>query len=150
MKKFTDQLTALSTPDIRSVLRYLNNNIQKTVNATKLASMKHDLALKNIEDNYTPANIEKALDQLASGTAAKPRTAKTTPKNKPKTVPPSAAASYIIDVGGNFFVIAAGPNGACTLDDTIFASLEAAHKEWPEAIPPQAIATADDIKDMLG
>lgn len=78
MKKFTAELEKLTTPDIRSTLRWLNNNTEKTTKPTELASMKHDKCLKIIEDKYKPADIEKALDALASGGTKKPKTEKTT------------------------------------------------------------------------
>jgi hypothetical protein len=86
-KKFTEELTKLSTPDIRSVLRFLNNNAGKHVEATKLASMRHDKALAIIEDKYKPVDIEKALTALASGTTSKSRTEKApnTPAPSPVT-----------------------------------------------------------------
>jgi hypothetical protein len=67
MKKFTEELTKLTTPDIRSVLRWLNNEVERHVKPTELASMKHDKCLKIIEDKYKPADIEKALDNISSG-----------------------------------------------------------------------------------
>jgi hypothetical protein len=179
-KKFTQQLTDLTTPDIRSVLRWLNNNVEKHVKPTLLASMKHDKALAVIEDKYKPADIEKALDNLASGTlgnkreAAAPTT--TTTHTKPhtngkfasamqelhtladeldkciknlKNTSGMSGASYIIEVGGNFFVIGASANGACLMDNTIFTTAEAAHKHWPEAILPAPLATAEDLGDLL-
>lgn len=179
MKKYTEQLTKLSTTDIRSVLRYLNNTAEKHVEATKLASMKHDKCLAVIEEKYTPAQIGTALEAFASGdTKRKPAddTTKKASAEKPerrkldvvlkdlhdiadhfdkllreaRSVSGMGGASYIIDIGGNWFVIAAGPSGACTLDDAIYTSAEAAHKDWPEAILPGPVTKPDELDDMLG
>lgn len=177
MKKFTEELKKLSTTDLRSVLRWLNNNVEKLVKPTDLASMKHDKALTVIEDKFKAADIEKALDALSSGTtSSKPKVDKPAPVAKPlkpgKSTPSPATspraieqaitelrraiaentnplASYVIDIGGNFFVIAVGRNGACTLDDSIFTTADAAHKAWPEAILPGPLAKEDDLKDLL-
>lgn len=81
-KKHTEDLKALSTPNIRSVLRWLNNNIEKKTKPTELASMKHDKCLSIIEDKYKPADIEKALTALM--TDDKPKRHKATPK-EPET-----------------------------------------------------------------
>lgn len=190
-KKFTEELTKLNTPDIRSVLRWLNNNAEKLVKPTELASMKHDRALKIIEDKYKPADIEKALDALSSGdkpTRKKadklaPAAKTDTPKadKKAPVVSPTirnkfqkaldklraieselgdgiraleasditdSGASYIVDMGGGFVVIAASGNGACIIEGG-FKTLEAAHKEWPEAIPPAAISKPEEVADLL-
>ena len=67
MKKFHEELEGLTTPNIRSVLRWLNNNVEKTTKPVELASMKHDKCLKIIEDKYKPHDIEKALAEYANG-----------------------------------------------------------------------------------
>lgn len=196
MKKFTEELTKLNTPDIRSVLRWLNNNAEKLVKPTELASMKHDRALKIIEDKYKPADIEKALDALSSGdkptrkkgdkktdspaTEPAPAPAPKADKKAPVVSPTirnkfqkaldklraieselgegiraleasditDSGASYIVDMGGGFVVIAASGNGACIIEGG-FKTLEAAHKEWPEAIPPAAISKPEEVADLL-
>lgn len=80
-KKFTEELSKLTTPDIRSVLRWLNNNIEKTTKATDVASMKHDKAQKIIEEKYKPADIEKGLNSLTEAKPARGR--KTKPDAQP-------------------------------------------------------------------
>lgn len=79
-KKFTEELSKLNTPDIRSVLRFLNNAApKKLVKPTELASMRHDKCLKAIEDKFNTSDIEKALESLkAPGKKAPSKKADTT------------------------------------------------------------------------
>lgn len=96
MKKFTAELEKLTTPDIRSTLRWLNNNTEKTTKPTELASMKHDKCLRIIEDKYKPADIEKALDALASGGTKKPKTEKAATKAADTKLPADQTKALII------------------------------------------------------
>lgn len=171
-KKFTELLKALSTPDIRSVLRWLNNNIEKKVKPTELASMKHDRCLVIIEEKYTPANIERALAEYAS--VRRERTPTTPPAigerrsfdsavkelhqlgdtldsivKDLRATTGHAPASYILEMSPtSFAVIAAGSKGATIIEDG-FKTLDDARKGWPEAIAPTG-EDANTIDDILG
>jgi hypothetical protein len=173
-KKYEDELKALNTPDIRSTLRWLNNNVEKHVKATLLASMKHDAAMAAIQKHYSSDAIGKALKAVADGVAARPR-AETTANGQPRerrafdvvmrelheiagqldhvvkdmkqathNTPP---ASYVLPVDPvGVFIIAASAAGATVLDGP-HPTVEEAMKAWPEAIPPTK--PEQTIEDLL-
>jgi hypothetical protein len=131
MKKFTAELEKLTTPDIRSTLRWLNNNVEKTTKPTELASMKHDKCLKIIEDKYKATDIEKALDALASGGTKKPKTEKA--KKADTELPES-------DIAAEF------SRGAIIAKLKLIRDLSFSIEEMMEQ---QEIATEQSVADLL-
>jgi cobaltochelatase CobS len=62
----------LDTVEIRWVLRWLNNHVRKTVDATVLAKARHEWCHQNIIAKYSPDNMEMALNALATIKGNKP------------------------------------------------------------------------------
>jgi hypothetical protein len=82
MKSLIEELSKMSTVDLRRTLRWLNNQVEHTVKATDLASMKHDKVLHVIEKHYRPSDVERALTECMLDSDANGKHAKNGAKAK--------------------------------------------------------------------
>lgn len=65
-KEVKAQIWQLDTVNIRKVLRWLNNNIRKTIEATILAAARHEVCHSTILANYSAKEMYAALQWLKS------------------------------------------------------------------------------------